>query len=156
MARSLNAAYAGGLLSEKTFVTRLDYLLRSQVVDSFLLLGDLSFRRRGRSTAIAIRSLLNGITSPRLSTEPSPVVLALDWTGETTELLIGRHAGCDVVLGDDTVSRRHARLVFRDGKWIVHDLNSTNGTAVNGSYVGRCELCPGDQLVLGEECLSID
>jgi pilus assembly protein CpaF len=61
-----------------------------------------------------------------------------------------------VVIPGDTVSRRHARLVFRDGKWIIHDLESTNGTAVNGTYVGRCELYPGDQLVLGEERLAVD
>jgi hypothetical protein len=158
IARSLNAAYAGGLLSENTFVTRLDYLLRSRLIDPFLLLGDLSFRRGGQSTAMSIKTLLGRVMTRRRNVhhgEPS-VLLALDWSGETTELLIGRHAGCDVVLSRDTVSRRHARLVFRDGKWIIHDLKSTNGTVVNGNYVGRCELCPGDRLVLGEDCLAID
>lgn len=159
LARSLNAAYAGGLLSEDTFVARLDQLLRSRVIDPSSLVGDLSFRRGDRSAAVRIRTLLGRLVPAQLRhvrpDEPS-TLLALDWSGETTELLVGRHVACDVVLSGDTVSRHHARLVFRDGKWIVHDLESTNGTAVNGTYVGRCELCPGDRLVLGEECLAID
>ena len=46
--------------------------------------------------------------------------------------MIGRHPSCDVVMTGDTVSRRHARLTFRDGGWIVQDLDSTNGTRLNG------------------------
>jgi hypothetical protein len=159
IARSLNAAYADGLLSQDTFVGRLDRLLRSRVVEPFELVGDLTVRRGSRTTSVRIRELLSSLFAPRPRSsayEPAASLLALDWSGETTELLIGRHAACDVVLPGETVSREHARLVFRDGKWIIHDLKSANGTAVNGTYVGRCELYPGDQLVLGEECLDID
>jgi hypothetical protein len=45
---------------------------------------------------------------------------------------IGRAADCTLVLGDDFVSSRHARLMHRDGTWLVEDLGSTNGT-----YLGR-------------------
>jgi pSer/pThr/pTyr-binding forkhead associated (FHA) protein len=34
----------------------------------------------------------------------------------------------------------HARLAFRDVRWILRDLASTDGTLVNGTKVGRCEL----------------
>ena len=160
IARSLNAAYAGGLLSEDTFIARLDQLLRSTLVDPISLVGDLSFRRGGQSTAAGVKARLLGLVPARLrggpASELSCSLLALDWSGEKTELLIGRDTTCDVVLSEITVSRHHARLVFRDGKWIVHDLGSTNGTAVNGTFVGRCELCPGDQVLLGEERLAID
>jgi pilus assembly protein CpaF len=61
-----------------------------------------------------------------------------------------------VVLGDATVSRRHARLVFRDGGWIIQDLASTNGTRLNGQAVGRACLRPGDQLLLGHQLLRVD
>jgi len=84
------------------------------------------------------------------------ILLALDWTGTCDELLIGRHPSCDVVVADDTVSRRHARLTFRDGGWIVQDLDSTNGTRLNGQYVGRCRVRPGDQLSLGRQRLQVD
>ena len=158
IARSLNAAYAGGLLSQDTFVARLDQLFRSRVVEPVELVGDLTLRQ-GRTTSVRVRELVSSLFAARPHSpdcDPAETLLALDWTGETEELLLGRHAACDVVVPGDTVSRQHARLVFRDGRWIIHDLKSTNGTAVNGTYVGRCELCPGDQLVLGEECLAID
>jgi pilus assembly protein CpaF len=54
------------------------------------------------------------------------------------------------------VSRRPARLVFRDGGWILQDLGSTNGTLVNGEPAGRCRLQPGDHLVIGDHHLRID
>jgi predicted component of type VI protein secretion system len=85
-----------------------------------------------------------------------PRLLALDWGGGQEELLLGRQLSCDVVLGELTVSRRHARLVFRDGHWVIQDLGSTNGTRVNGVRVGRCELHPGDHIDLGDERLRID
>lgn len=68
----------------------------------------------------------------------------------------GRSSSCDVVLSEASVSRRHVRLHYRDGRWVLHDLNSTNGTSVNGARVGRCEIRPGDRLVLGNEQLQID
>jgi pSer/pThr/pTyr-binding forkhead associated (FHA) protein len=83
-------------------------------------------------------------------------LLALDWTGVVPELLVGRSRRCDVVLDDPGVSRRHARLVFRDGSWVLQDLQSTNGTTVNGVQVGRCQLRPGDSLTLGTACLRVD
>jgi pilus assembly protein CpaF len=61
-----------------------------------------------------------------------------------------------VIVDEPTVSRRHARLVFRDHKWIVQDLKSTNGTVVNGARVGRCELRAGDSVVLGRAHLRVD
>jgi FHA domain len=141
LARTLNAAYAEGLLSEHTLAHRLDVLFASTVIDPVRLVGDLTRRVPRRSRR---RRRDNGI------------LLALDWSGTREELLIGRHPSCDVVMTDDTVSRRHARLTFRDGAWIVRDLDSTNGTRVNGKHVGRCRLQLGDQLALGNQLLRID
>ena len=84
------------------------------------------------------------------------MLLALDWSGGQGELILGRHDSCDVLLSDPSVSRRHARLSFRDGSWVLQDLDSTNGTLVNGVQVGRCALRPGDRLALGDEQLRID
>ena len=60
------------------------------------------------------------------------------------------------MLGDLSVSRRHALLRFRDGRWILQDLESTNGTRVNGEPVGRCQLRPGDALQVGDVRLLVD
>ncbi len=80
----------------------------------------------------------------------------MDWNDASHELSIGRGTGCDVVLADITVSRRHARLIPRDGMWVLHDLSSTNGTFLNGHRVTRCQLRPGDRLALGEALLRVD
>ena len=53
-----------------------------------------------------------------------------------------------MVVGHPSVSRRHARLSFRDGHWVLRDLDSTNGTRVNGTPVVRYRLEPGDRLSL--------
>ena len=60
------------------------------------------------------------------------------------------------MLEDPAVSRRHARLSFRDGRWILQDLGSRNGTRVNGVRVGRCEVRPGDLVELGNTHLTVD
>jgi FHA domain len=158
IARVLKAAYAGGLLSDETFARRTDQVLRSRLIDPVAVVGDLNLRRTVGLSA-GLRGLIQAAVA-RLRKDSyelvEPILLALDWNGAQGELLLGRHHACDVVLPNVTVSRRHARLTYRDEKWIVQDLRSTNGTQVNGTRVGRSELRPGDYLVLGEECLKID
>jgi FHA domain-containing protein len=161
LARTLNAAYAEGLLSDRTLAHRLDVLFAGELIDPARLVGDLT-RRASRGslservwhTWAALRTR-HGVSAGASLQEPG-ILLALDWTGACEELVIGRHPSCDVVLGDDTVSRRHALLIFRDGGWIVRDLDSTNGTRLNGQSVGRCRLRPGDQLGLGRQLLRVD
>ncbi len=158
IAQTLSSAYGAGLISEDTFTARLDRTLKARLVDRLALVGDLNLRHPSRPWT-RFRSAIGAwrrTVSEHLSIARDPVLLALDWGGEQPELLIGRHQACDVVLEDLTVSRRHARLVFRAQRWIVQDLQSTNGTIVNGTRVGRCELRPGDALRLGDEWLTID
>lgn len=160
MERTLNAAYGDGLLSQQTLVQRLDVLFGSEVVDPAGLVGDLTLRRPRRALSdrwarmIAALRHAGAADSPRPTTPPT--LLALDWTGAQDELLVGRHDVCDVMVGHPTVSRRHARLIFRDGCWVLRDLHSTNGTRVNGTRVVRCRLEPGDRLSLGSAELLVD
>ena len=73
------------------------------------------------------------------------------------EVLIGRDAQ-DVPLGDNTVSRRHAVLRNADGVWMIRDLNSANGTYVNGVKVAgtmEVEVKLGDQLRCGTTLLVV-
>ena len=159
LARTLNAAYAEGLLSDRTLAYRLDMLFAGSLVDPARLVGDLSRRVPRRRVGRRLLTALTGRTqpSPALAAAPDDIILlALDWSGVGNELVIGRHPSCDVVLDADTVSRRHARLVFRDGSWILQDLDSTNGTRLNGHPVGRCRLRPGDHLALADQLLQID
>jgi hypothetical protein len=156
--RILNAAYGDGLLSQRTLIQRLDVLFGSELVDPAGLVGDLTFRSAKRPVVQAwerVRAeLRRALVDP--SRAATPRLLALDWTGACEELLVGRHWECDVVLEHQSVSRRHARLSFRDGRWVLRDLDSTNGTRVNGQQVVRCRLEPGDRLRLGSAELLVD
>lgn len=68
--------------------------------------------------------------------------------------LIGRSTEA-LPITDSTVSRRHAELTPDDGRWFLRDLDSSNGTFVNGKRIaGRVELSPGDQIRCGSTLLS--
>jgi predicted component of type VI protein secretion system len=70
---------------------------------------------------------------------------------QKTEISIGREAGSDVCINDVEVSRQHARLVSQFGDYLLDDLESTNGTFVNGQRItGQRILKPGDSIFLGE------
>ena len=74
--------------------------------------------------------------------------------GEVVDLqpmtTIGRSATNTLVVQDETLSSRHAALEYRDGRWWLHDLDSTNGTYVNRRRLaGTTELRPGDMLHTG-------
>ena len=70
-------------------------------------------------------------------------------------LVIGRSSACEIVLGDDTVSRRHAELRFEAGRWLLRDLGSSNGTYVNGRLVTEAEVRRGDVIHLGGARLKL-
>jgi hypothetical protein len=63
--------------------------------------------------------------------------------------LIGRDVENDVMINSGSMSRSHAQIVQMDGTWLVLDLDSKNGTFVNGERVSQKQLRDGDELVLG-------
>lgn len=161
LAGVLNSAFAEGLLSEQTHVYRLGLLFGPRLVDPQQLVGDLALRRRRSRGALAARRTWRSLIAAARSTagfaRPSspPLLLVLDMAG-SERLLLGRHPACDVVVADASVSRRHAQLTLRDGVWVLQDLASTNGTAVNGQRVGRTALRSGDLVELGAQAIQID
>jgi hypothetical protein len=73
------------------------------------------------------------------------------------ELVIGRALACDVTIEDSYASGRHARLYDRDGHVYVEDMNSTNGTYVNGARMTtQQELRPGDLVRIGDTELRFE
>lgn len=62
---------------------------------------------------------------------------------------IGRGEDCKVRVPLPSVSRKHCELLIEDDEFMVKDLNSSNGTYVNGERVRSRELIPGDLLALG-------
>ena len=68
-----------------------------------------------------------------------------------SEVFLGKHSDCDVVLASPKVSRRHARLVEENGGLLVEDLKSTNGTYLGGAPVsGLQPIRAGDVIQIGD------
>jgi FHA domain len=82
---------------------------------------------------------------------------------EGDQLIVGRDSSSAVAINDAEISRKHARLMFQGGKYVLEDLGSTNGTFVNGQRVTSPVVLKsgdvvsfGEQIVLMYEALSAD
>ncbi|HEX9579453.1 MAG TPA: DUF4388 domain-containing protein [Myxococcales bacterium] len=75
--------------------------------------------------------------------------------GEMGELVIGRSSDLDMVLIEDMVSRKHAKITLAPGQITISDLGSTNGTFVNGEKVKRSRLKEGDRILIGTSILKL-
>ena len=71
------------------------------------------------------------------------------------EILIGRGSDLDMVLVEDMVSRRHARITTYDGELLIEDLGSTNGTFVNGEKITSTDLTDGDRILVGTSIIKL-
>ena len=74
---------------------------------------------------------------------------------EMGELVIGRSSELDMVLIEDMVSRKHAKIALSPGQITISDLGSTNGTFVNGEKVKRARLKEGDRILIGTSILKL-
>jgi pSer/pThr/pTyr-binding forkhead associated (FHA) protein len=63
---------------------------------------------------------------------------------------IGRSRDNTVYLADERVSRRHARIDLQQGTFVISDLDSANGTYVNGQRIQRHRLNSGDEIRIGD------
>src|SRR6201989_580258 len=78
-------------------------------------------------------------------------------TFDRNEINVGRVQGNDLMLPKGNVSKRHARLLCRDGRFIVTDLKSTNGTYVNGRKIAQATIVrEGDKIYIGDFVLRIE
>jgi pilus assembly protein CpaF len=76
---------------------------------------------------------------------------------ESSELTVGRVQGNDITLPKGNVSKRHMRLLYRDGRFIVTDLNSTNGTYVNRRRIAQATIVrEGDRIYVGDFVLQVE
>lgn len=71
-------------------------------------------------------------------------------------LSLGRSKDNDIPLCEKTVSTHHAKIVSYLGATYIEDLNSTNGTFINGKRVRMHTLHPGDEVLLGKQRLKVD
>jgi hypothetical protein len=136
----LRRGYASGRLHTETFTQRVDRALQASCDEELAgLTSDLPAPRG--TVADRIRGLLR---PPRRHARLPPLERL---TGG--RLTLGRSSTCELVFADDTVSRLHAELRIVDGRWILRDLGSSNGTWVNGRRVMEAEVAAGDEVHLG-------
>ena len=127
----LRRGYVAGRLGTDTFTSRVDRALHASCGDELQgLTADLPASRRSWRDLLPRRRQLPPIASGRI--------------------VLGRSSACQLVFTDDTVSRRHAEIRVVDGRWMLRDLGSSNGTWVNGRRVVETEVAAGDEILLGD------
>ena len=94
-------------------------------------------------TVVLAQSPLLAITRGARAGESVPL-------GTASATSIGRAPGNDLVIPDAAVSSQHCRIRPEAGRFVIHDLQSTNGTYVNERRVGRHALSEGDVIRLGD------
>lgn len=73
------------------------------------------------------------------------------------EVTIGRVQGNDIILPKQNVSKRHSRIVVKDGKFIIVDLKSTNGTYVNGRKIASpMVIKETDKIYIGDFTMTVE
>lgn len=70
-------------------------------------------------------------------------------------MVIGRIAEADIRLDNQIVSRKHARIFVKEGKAVIEDLKSNNGTYVNGQKIEKTEVAPGEEIGIGPFILRV-
>jgi hypothetical protein len=158
----LRERFAAGQLSQDTFVHRMGAALaareRGQLDELFTDLpsparGPAGWTGVGRRLAAALAELRDAAaTSARRAAAPwrqPPPALKFP-AGSQLRFMIGRDPGCDLVIPDLSVSRRHATLQRCVRGWLLTDFGSTNGTRLNGWRVREpVPVGPGDQVSFG-------
>jgi hypothetical protein len=81
------------------------------------------------------------VSEPTGSTATKLVIIEGDKTGqmvrlERREITLGRSPDSDLIVDDEYASTHHAKLILINNDWLIQDLNSTNGTYLDGSRVG--------------------
>ena len=71
------------------------------------------------------------------------------------EIIIGRSSDLDMVLVEDMVSRKHAKITTDETVVTIQDLGSTNGTFVNGEKVRKADLKDGDRILIGTSIIKL-
>lgn len=69
-------------------------------------------------------------------------------------LRVGRSRENDIVLENLSVSRHHVQIRHHEGQYVLFDMNSSNGTFLNGTRITRTELMSGDQIKVGKHLLT--
>jgi hypothetical protein len=172
---ALEPAQVGRKLIAAQAATPTDtYLVRVHPVDYARFASDRAFLEArwgamlresapGRESAQAFlhedAAIVAGSVTIEALVDDRPAILSLVRPGETIALFdgmrIGRNDDNDVTIADGRVSRYHARIVADGPGFAVEDLQSSNGTFVDGVQVSRARLHAGASIVVGETVLEV-
>ncbi len=124
------------------------------------------FRRRDIVIPFPIRTLEispRAGSKPEAGSRPSARLVVCDGAGSgdtlelgSSEMVVGRDEGCDLVVADPAASKRHLSIVWEDEAFHVRDLGSTHGTQLNGEPVDAGVLRDLDKLQVGAATLVIE
>ncbi len=119
--------------------------------------------RRAEDDERTVVTVLNPASVPKRDTSQREACLVMIYgpelgrrvaLGRNDAVEIGRQPNCDFPIDQESVSRRHARIVWSDDSWHAIDLGSTNGTYVNDETVTDRPLRDGDQIKIGRAILK--
>jgi hypothetical protein len=141
-----------GCMTLDTFAHRVDAAYRAKTEEELdRIVEDLpvSGGRLGALKA-GLKRVVAGVGRRPVAAAPS-LEIEVRLPPSADAVTVGRSQDCDVVVGESTVSRFHAELrhAAGDSGWTVRDLDSLNGTWLNGSRVREARVCRGDVLWLG-------
>jgi hypothetical protein len=144
----LRARCAEGYLSIETFEGRVEQTFAARTVaELHALVDDVT-----GAGAWLKRSVSRVRRARTAGDDAVPVALPIDGP-----IVVGRSSGCDVVLSDPTVSRRHRELApAGPGRWLAVDVGSLNGTWRANRRVDRTVVVRGDELGLGSCPVRLD
>jgi pSer/pThr/pTyr-binding forkhead associated (FHA) protein len=127
-----------------------------EILAALVVFGVIAARMRPNAPAqrvTAMRLLLN----VRDAVAAAPREVAVTVGERENAAIVGRSSGVDVGLLDPEVSRRHARFELARGVVYLTDLQSSNGTFLNGKLLGNegIEVRPGDDIDVGNTRISV-
>jgi hypothetical protein len=140
----LRQGWLSGAVSTDTFVARLGLALGARERAQLRTLTHDLPNRPARTW----RWLSSLTTATQRHAADPPLILQL--ADDERHVTLGRRRSCARVYDDESISRHHALITRTAGSLVVHDLDSTNGTWLNGRRIsGNAQLRDGDELRLG-------
>ena len=91
--------------------------------------------------------IINGALIPQGGGDSIPLL--------RSPLVLGRRESCDICLQFSNISGKHCELTFKDGLWIIRDLDSTNGVKVNDMLVMKKILHDGDIITISKRSFKL-
>jgi hypothetical protein len=144
---ALKSAYVADQLSTGTFELRLERVIRAKTRAELRgLIADLPSWAGLIARARWVWRAPAPVPAP---TDDGALVVVLDRL--SLRAVLGRREGCEVRMEDPTVSRVHASLRRERDEWVLVDLDSRNGTFIDGRRIGRACVRPGDDVRLGAQ-----